>query len=125
MEAEHTGACQSVATLALSRVVFRESRLQRENKSSPFCGQDFASSRSGKAIHLSVDDNGRGMSEQIRRDLFKAFVTSKTEGLGVGLAVSRSLAEACGGELRLAESSLGGAKLELALPIDDVRGELP
>jgi C4-dicarboxylate-specific signal transduction histidine kinase len=86
---------------------------------------EIAASRSGKAIHLSVDDNGRGMSEQIRRDLFKAFVTSKTEGLGVGLAVSRSLAEACGGELRLAESSLGGAKFELVLPIDTVRRESP
>jgi signal transduction histidine kinase len=84
---------------------------------------EIAASRSGKAIHLSVDDNGRGMSEQIRRDLFKAFVTSKTEGLGVGLAVSRSLAEACGGELRLVESSLGGAKLELILPIDASSGE--
>jgi C4-dicarboxylate-specific signal transduction histidine kinase len=65
------------------------------------------------------------MSEQIRRDLFKAFVTSKADGLGVGLAVSRSLAEACGGELLLAESSLGGAKLELVLPIDAVRRESP
>jgi len=86
---------------------------------------EIAASRSGKAIHLSVDDNGRGMSEQIRRDLFKAFVTSKTEGLGVGLAVSRSLAEACGAELRLAEASLGGAKFELVLPIDAVRRESP
>lgn len=86
---------------------------------------EIAVCRSDKTVLVSVDDNGRGMSEQIRRDLFKAFVTSKADGLGVGLAVSRSLAEACGGELRLAESSLGGAKLELALPIDDVRGELP
>jgi two-component system sensor kinase FixL len=86
---------------------------------------EIAACRSGKTIHLSVDDNGRGMSEQIRRDLFKAFVTSKADGLGVGLAVSRSLAEACGGELLLAESSLGGAKLELVLPIDAVRRESP
>ncbi|MFZ9871574.1 MAG: ATP-binding protein [Steroidobacteraceae bacterium] len=80
---------------------------------------------SEKSVHLSVDDNGRGMSEQIRRDLFKAFVTSKSDGLGVGLAVSRSLAEACGGELHLAESSLGGAKFEFVLPIDTERRESP
>ncbi|MEY3976332.1 MAG: hypothetical protein RLZZ33_1387 [Pseudomonadota bacterium] len=86
---------------------------------------EIAAARSERAICLSVDDNGRGMSEQARRDLFKAFVTSKTDGLGVGLAVSRSLAEACGGELRLAESSLGGAKFELVLPIDSVRKESP
>lgn len=84
---------------------------------------EVAACRFDKAVHLSVDDNGRGMSEQIRRDLFKAFVTSKTDGLGVGLAVSRSLAEACGGELRLAETGLGGAKFELVLPIDVVRRE--
>lgn len=70
------------------------------------------------SVILHVDDNGHGLSDSIRRDLFKAFVTSKTDGLGVGLAVSQSLAEACGGELQVAQSGLGGAKFELVLPIE-------
>ncbi|MEY3713231.1 MAG: hypothetical protein RL321_851 [Pseudomonadota bacterium] len=86
---------------------------------------EVAARKSDKAVHLSVDDNGRGVSDQIRGDLFKAFITSKSDGLGVGLAVSRSLAEACGGELHLAETSLGGAKFEFVLPIDSERRESP
>ncbi len=84
---------------------------------------EIAARRSEKTVHLSVDDNGCGVSERVRGDLFKAFVTSKSDGLGVGLAVSRSLAEACGGELRLAETSLGGAKFEFVLPIDSEHRE--
>lgn len=72
-------------------------------------------------VILHVDDNGEGLSENIRRDLFKAFVTSKADGLGVGLAVSRSLAEACGGELQVTNSGLGGARFELVLPIDSAQ----
>jgi C4-dicarboxylate-specific signal transduction histidine kinase len=86
---------------------------------------EIAVRRSEKAVHVFVDDNGGGVSERVRSDLFKAFVTSKSDGLGVGLAVSRSLAEACGGELRLAETSLGGAKFEFVLPIDSERRESP
>jgi two-component system sensor kinase FixL len=66
-------------------------------------------------IILRVDDNGGGVSDSIAPNLFKPFITSKQDGMGVGLAVSRSLAEACGGELRQGTSTLGGACFELHL----------
>jgi signal transduction histidine kinase len=66
-------------------------------------------------IVIRVDDNGSGVSASIEPQLFKPFVTSKQDGMGVGLAVSRSLAEACGGELRQGKSALGGACFELHL----------
>jgi len=68
-------------------------------------------------VEISVDDNGVGLPEQIRKDLFKAFITSKPGGMGVGLAVSRSLAEACGGRLELGVTTLGGTRFDLMLPI--------
>ena len=68
-----------------------------------------------KHIVIRVDDNGPGVSVSIEPQLFKPFVTSKIDGMGVGLAVSRSLAEACGGDLRRGVSQLGGACFELAL----------
>lgn len=82
-------------------------------------------SRNGGFIRIAVDDNGSGLAPQVRDELFKPFVTSKPDGMGVGLAVSRSLAEACGGSLTLGESRLGGACFVLALPAAGSAGAKP
>ena len=71
-------------------------------------------SEPGRVV-ISVDDDGSGVSADVLPQLFLPFVTTKSKGMGVGLAVSRSLAEACGGELRLGTSVLGGACFELVL----------
>jgi two-component system, LuxR family, sensor kinase FixL len=67
-------------------------------------------------IAISVDDNGPGISGD-QTTIFKPFYTSKSEGMGLGLAMSRSLAESLGGTLRNALSRLGGARFELRLPL--------
>lgn len=78
-----------------------------------------------KEIRLVVEDNGAGISQPMRDNMFRAFFTSKPDGMGLGLAVSRSLAQATGGDLRLMEddpptdgagNALGGARFELRLP---------
>lgn len=66
-------------------------------------------------VVISVDDDGSGISTDVLPQLFRPFVTTKSDGMGVGLAVSRSLAEACGGELRAGKGVLGGARFELVL----------
>jgi two-component system sensor kinase FixL len=68
-------------------------------------------------IEVIVDDNGPGVSPAMRAELFKTFVTSKPDGMGVGLAVSRSLAQACGCELTACDSRLGGAGFRLDIPV--------
>ncbi|MFZ9708431.1 MAG: ATP-binding protein [Steroidobacteraceae bacterium] len=68
-----------------------------------------------RRVSIRVDDNGAGIPEVLLPQLFKPFVTTKAGGMGIGLAVSHSLAVACGGELRICRSSLGGACFELML----------
>jgi signal transduction histidine kinase len=46
---------------------------------------------------LSVVDNGRGVAESMRDQLFEPFVSGRSEGTGLGLAVVREIAEAHGG----------------------------
>ena len=76
--------------------------------------------REGRAPHawLRVQDNGPGVPPATREQIFEPFFTTKAEGMGtgLGLAVSRSLARAHGGELRLEEGE-GGASFRLSLPL--------
>ncbi len=69
-------------------------------------------------VHLHVDDDGPGVPADLRAKIFEPLFTTKARGIGLGLAVSRSLAEANGGALTLDERD-GGARFTLSLPRDD------
>jgi len=71
----------------------------------------------GKAGVLSVEDSGRGLDpEQVSR-IFDSFYTTKPDGIGVGLAISRSIIEAHGGSLRAAPAMRQGARVGFTLPL--------
>lgn len=55
--------------------------------------------RAGPRIILAVDDSGAGPPESVRDSMHEPFVTSKPEGIGLGLAVAQSVAEEHGGTL--------------------------
>jgi len=55
----------------------------------------------GNRLRICVRDSGRGVAPEMRERLFDSFATSKPEGMGLGLAISRTLVEAHGGELWL------------------------
>ncbi|VTO12143.1 sensor histidine kinase [Brevundimonas vancanneytii] len=61
----------------------------------------------GSQVELIVADNGPGLSEAIRDQLFTPFVTSKANGLGLGLVISRDIIAAFKGELNLRPSDVG------------------
>jgi signal transduction histidine kinase len=67
-------------------------------------------------VRLSVTDNGPGLATSARDALFRPFATAKAEGLGLGLAISRSIVEAHGGALWLADSATG-TSFCLTLPV--------
>ena len=64
---------------------------------------------------IQVIDNGPGVSEPDR--IFDAFMTTKEKGMGIGLAVSRSIVEVHGGRLWAENNKMGGATFNVALPL--------
>lgn len=68
-------------------------------------------------VAITVRDSGPGVAGEARRRLFSPFFTTKTHGLGMGLAISRSIVEAHGGKLTLDADTGGGAVFRVALPL--------
>lgn len=69
-------------------------------------------------VRLHVDDDGPGVPADLRGKIFEPLFTTKARGIGLGLAVSRSLAEANDGTLEL-DDTAAGARFTLGLPRDD------
>jgi len=59
------------------------------------------------AVQIEVSDNGPGLPAEVRNRLFQAFVTTKGDGMGIGLAICRSIMEAHGGSIQLAPGEAG------------------
>lgn len=66
--------------------------------------------------HVSVQDYGPGMAPEIANRMFEPFFTTKPTGIGLGLVVSRALAEANGGQLWVEPSTKPGTTFHLTLP---------
>jgi signal transduction histidine kinase len=79
------------------------------------------SSVSDTQVRLHVTDDGDGVPADLRAKIFEPLFTTKARGIGLGLAVSRSLAEANGGTLTLEESERG-ARFILSLPREGAGG---
>jgi len=72
-------------------------------------------------VHLTVDDNGRGMSPEVRKHSLDPFFTTKTRGLstGLGLALAHAVAQTSGGTLEIESEEGKGTSVILALPVAD------
>ena len=79
---------------------------------------EVGASRVGSDVALRVEDSGPGVAPEIAERLFEPFMTSKPDGMGLGLAISRSLIRAGGGELSFEKSRHGGAAFIVRLPIE-------
>jgi PAS domain S-box-containing protein len=68
-------------------------------------------------LQLSVSDTGVGLPTEKMDQIFSAFYTTKPQGSGMGLAISRSIVESHGGQLWASANSGGGATFHFTLPL--------
>jgi C4-dicarboxylate-specific signal transduction histidine kinase len=68
------------------------------------------------AVEIVVSDTGHGIPPDQLGTLFEPFVTTKTEGLGVGLSIARSIVEAHGGQIAATNNRDGGATFRFTVP---------
>lgn len=76
-------------------------------------------------VVIEVEDNGPGIAPQALPKLFEAFASSKRRGMGLGLAISRTIAQNHGGDLMVDPGGNGkGACFSLVLPVAPVSAEV-
>ncbi|MEN8130629.1 MAG: PAS domain S-box protein [Pseudomonadota bacterium] len=69
-------------------------------------------------VQVTVRDTGQGIDKGLREKIFDAFYSTKTNGMGMGLAISRSIIEAHGGRLWATSESPRGASFHFILPVN-------
>jgi signal transduction histidine kinase len=68
-------------------------------------------------VYLTVADSGAGISEADADRIFTPFFTTKASGMGMGLAICRSIVEAHAGRLSVVRNEEGGATFQFVLPL--------
>jgi two-component system sensor kinase FixL len=68
-------------------------------------------------VRVAVADTGPGLSEDVASKLFQPFVTTKSDGMGIGLSICRSIVEAHGGKMTAAPNPDGGVTFSFQLPV--------
>src|SRR2546428_311598 len=70
------------------------------------------------AVVVAVEDSGIGIDEKDTERIFEPLYTTKQDGLGMGLAIARTIINAHGGQLEAASNIHGGATFQFTLPVD-------
>jgi two-component system sensor histidine kinase FlrB len=71
---------------------------------------------SGHAV-FRVQDNGRGIPDELQKRLFEPFFTTRADGTGLGLAIARGVARAHGGDIRLRSNPAEGTEFSFLIPL--------
>ena len=78
---------------------------------------EIVSVRVGDEAEIRVGDSGPGLADEVRERLFEPFVTTKPEGLGVGLSICRGIVERHGGRIWAEDRPEGGTTFCVRLPL--------
>jgi signal transduction histidine kinase len=71
------------------------------------------------AVRVEVHDTGPGLDPERAAQVFEPFYTTKPDGLGIGLSISRSIVEAHGGRLWASPNEPRGAIFRFSLPVGE------
>jgi len=74
-------------------------------------------SRDAKNLKLQIVDSGPGIEDSVRNALFRPFFSTKSGGLGIGLALVKRMVEQWGGQISLRRAAVKGTCVELTLPL--------
>lgn len=75
----------------------------------------------GNSVCVSVEDNGTGMTPEDMAHVFTPFFTTKANGMGLGLSISKSIVEAHSGTLTVAAAEECGARFSFTLPVFGIK----
>lgn len=75
--------------------------------------------RSGKKIKVEIVDDGSGIPEKDKDIIFELFYTTKTTGIGLGLAIARKIIEQHNGSINLKENMARGTSFEILIPVEE------
>jgi signal transduction histidine kinase/integral membrane sensor domain MASE1 len=70
-----------------------------------------------EAVHVSVQDAGTGIRQDMHHQVFEPFYTTKPTGMGMGLAIAKSIIEAHGGLIWATDNATAGATFHFSLPV--------
>ncbi|MCG9740265.1 ATP-binding protein [Shewanella insulae] len=74
---------------------------------------------SGDRVSIRIRDHGSGISAEAAKEIFTPFFTTKQEGMGMGLAICKTIIDAHNGELNFSVNEFGGCDFTLILPQGD------
>ena len=115
MSADRVQLQQVMINLIVNAIEAMSSANERPRELTVVSGMDDANNP-----FVEVRDTGPGLDPEQLDRLFQSFYTTKPDGIGMGLAISRSIIEAHGGRLSAAPNKPRGAVFRLTLPVEDV-----
>ncbi len=116
--ADRVGIEQVISNLVRNAADALAQRAQRrELRLSTFCLPGGTGAPASACIEVS--DNGPGLQGRSAETLFASFYSTRNDGMGLGLAICRSIVEAHHGSMTMTESPGGGATLRVSLPLPD------
>ncbi len=103
----------------------RDARGSRADAATRAWGTVHVAARSEDGTHvIDVDDDGPGISAEVRTTLFDPYVTTKRDGTGLGLTIVKKIVVDHGGSIEVGEAPSGGARIRIRLPREGTAAQI-